>query len=278
MRVFYKIADLERFLEEGKLEGKTIGFVPTMGALHEGHISLVSKSKSLTDLTVVSIFVNPTQFNNQEDFEKYPIKTESDLKFLEENSCDAVFIPAKEEIYAPDYISPEINIGILEDVLEGKFRPGHFKGVIQVVYRLFQIVKPNKAFFGLKDYQQLAVIKKMTDEFKLPIEIVPCTTIREKDGLAMSSRNLRLNQVERLEALFIYETLILAKNLAVKYSPSETKKIIEDLYEESSLKLEYFEFIDGSSFEKLSNSWEENAVACVVAYVGEVRLIDNMQI
>jgi pantoate--beta-alanine ligase len=276
VEIFTKSIDLERFTSTSKIKGQTIGFVPTMGALHEGHISLLLESKKKCEISVVSIFVNPTQFNNPTDFKKYPIQIDQDLEFLKNNSCDVVFIPSKEEIYTESYSFPKIDIGFLGEVLEGKYRPGHFDGVMQVVYRLFELVKPDKAFFGLKDFQQLAVIKKMTDYFNLPIEIVACNTIREKDGLAMSSRNQRLKSGERLEALFIYESMLLSKNLASKFSPAEVKKIMEDLYANSSLKLEYFEIIDPIKFETLTLDWVENSTACIVAYVGEVRLIDNM--
>lgn len=278
LKIFNFIADIEQFIADIKALNQSIGFVPTMGALHQGHLSLVEKSKKENDITVVSIFINPTQFNSNSDFEKYPIKTDEDINLLKGIDCDVVFIPNKDEIYDSKYIFPEINIGLLDQIMEGKYRPGHFNGVMQVVYRLFEIVKPNKAYFGLKDFQQVAVIKKMTKHFVLPIEIIACTTIRENDGLAMSSRNLRLSNFQRIEALFIYESLILAKNLVQKVIPNELKKIMTELYAESSLKLEYFEIIDGNTFEILTNSWNENAIACVVAYVGEIRLIDNINL
>ncbi|MCE3295652.1 MAG: pantothenate synthetase [Crocinitomicaceae bacterium] len=247
-----------------------------MGALHEGHLSLIARSRKECGLTVASIFINPTQFNNSADFEKYPVRTEEDKKLLENAGCDVLFLPEKEEVYPPGYDGPRMDIGFLNEIMEGKFRPGHFEGVIEVVYRLFDIVKPNKAYFGLKDFQQVAVIRQMTAHFGLPVEIVPCTTIRETDGLALSSRNMRLNAGERQEALFIYHSLILARDLASKLSPAEIKAQIETLYARSSLRLEYVEIIDPKSFETLEQNWVEGAVACIVAYVGEVRLIDNM--
>lgn len=255
-----------------------IGFVPTMGVLHQGHASLIKRSKQESDFTVVSIFVNPTQFNNPDDFEKYPKTIEQDIELLESLDCEILFLPDKEEIYTLDYQLPEIDLGKLNTIMEGKFRPGHFDGVIQVVYRLFELIQPGKAFFGLKDFQQVAVIRKMTDYFNFPIEIIPCVTIREKDGLALSSRNVRLTQAQRVEALFIYESLILVQHLAYKMTPKELKKQIEDLYQESSLKLEYIEFVDSNSFEILDEKWTPEAVACVVAYVNDVRLIDNMSV
>lgn len=253
-----------------------MGFVPTMGALHEGHLSLIKRSRAECGLTVVSIFVNPTQFNNPADFEKYPIRTVEDTSLLESSGCDILFLPDTREIYPAGYESPKMDIGTLNEIMEGRFRPGHFEGVIEVVYRLFDIVKPNKAYFGLKDFQQVAVIRKMTAYFKLPVEIVPCVTVRESDGLALSSRNMRLTPGQRLEALFIYQSLILARNLSGKLSPAEVKAQIEALYAESSLRLEYIEIIDPQSFETLNANWATGAVACIVAYVGEIRLIDNM--
>ncbi|MGV3632059.1 MAG: pantoate--beta-alanine ligase [Bacteroidota bacterium] len=276
MKIFTKIIDIQAFISAQKADGKTVGFVPTMGALHEGHLSLIARSRSECDLTVASVFVNPTQFNNVTDFEKYPIRTEEDQALLEKSGCDILFLPDRKEIYPPGYESPKMDIGSLSEIMEGKFRPGHFEGVIEVVYRLFDIVKPHKAYFGLKDFQQVAVIRKMTAHFKLPVEIVPCTTIREAGGLALSSRNMRLSPGQRFEALFIYQSLVLAKNLAAKLSPAEVKQQVEAVYAGSSLRLEYIEIIDPQSFEILNNNWVEGAVACIVAYVGDVRLIDNM--
>ena len=278
MKIYTKNSEIKQAISELKDRNHLIGFVPTMGVLHQGHSSLIMKSKQECDSTVVSIFVNPTQFNNKNDFEKYPKTTEEDIALLESLGCDILFLPEKEEIYAPDYQAPKIDLGELNSIMEGKFRPGHFDGVIQVVYRLFDLVKPQKAYFGLKDFQQLAVIRKMTDHFNLPIEIIPCVTVREKDGLALSSRNVRLTEIQRVEALFIYESLILVQHLAHKMSPEELKEQIRNLYKESSLELEYIEFVDSESFEILEEKWSPNAVACIVAYVGEVRLIDNMRV
>jgi pantoate--beta-alanine ligase len=276
LKILRKTFEIEQIIADLKSKNQEIGFVPTMGALHDGHLSLVEKSVKENSVTIVSIFVNPTQFNNSDDYDKYPNTIDEDIKLLEKTNCDYVFLPTKGEIYTSEYVFPEINIGLLDQMMEGKHRPGHFKGVMQVVYRFFEIIRPNKAYFGLKDFQQVAVIKKMTDFFMLPIEIIACTTVREKDGLAMSSRNLRLSQGQRIEALFIYESLILAKNLSAKFSPQEVIKIINDLYKESSLKLEYFEIINPENFEVLRDNWHPNSIACIVAYVGEIRLIDNM--
>ena len=249
-----------------------------MGALHEGHISLVQKAKETCDVVVVSIFVNPTQFNNADDFAKYPITLDADSKLLEQVNCDLLFTPSKEIVYDDSYVMPEFDLGIYDEVLEGKFRPDHFSGVVQVVYRFFDLVKPDKAFFGLKDYQQVAVIKKMTRFFELPIEIVACPTIREKDGLAMSSRNTRLSASERKQALFINKSLKIAEALVSIMSPEEVKSHVTALYAKSVLKLEYFEIIHPVSFKKLTTNWVSGSIACVVAYSGEVRLIDNMSL
>lgn len=276
MKTIQTVSDLEAFISEKKNSNLVIGFVPTMGALHQGHGSLVERARLECDVVVVSIFVNPTQFNNSADFEKYPITVEKDLTYLASLQVDAVFLPNVKEVYPDTFQMPAYEIGNLDTLMEGKHRPGHFKGVVQVVYRLFDLVKPNKAYFGLKDFQQVAVIKNMTTYFNLPIEIIPCTTIREKDGLAMSSRNLRLSEGQRFEALFIYQTLNLAKALTEKLSPIALKKQLEELYAASSLRLEYVEIIDPLTFEVLTDKWVKGAVACIVAYVGEIRLIDNM--
>ncbi len=278
MKIFTKSNELTDFVLTQKAAGQTIGFVPTMGALHAGHASLVKQSLQESDLTIVSIFVNPTQFNNSSDFDKYPIKTEEDIQLLENVGCDVLFLPTLEEIYTPTYKSPSVDLGALDLIMEAKFRPGHFAGVMEVVYRFFEIIQPNKAYFGLKDFQQVAVIQKMTKLLGLTVEIVPCVTVREEDGLALSSRNLRLSPSQRFEALFIYQTLTLAKNLAEKLSPKELKLQLENLYLESSLKLEYVEIIDANNFETLNDTWSKDAIICIVAYVGEIRLIDNMHL
>lgn len=278
MKIFTKSNELTDFVLTQKASGQSIGFVPTMGALHAGHASLVKQSLQECTLTIVSIFVNPTQFNNSSDFDKYPIKTEEDTLLLENIGCDVLFLPSFEEIYTPTYKSPKIDLGELDLIMEAKYRPGHFAGVMEVVRRFFEIIQPNKAYFGLKDFQQVAVIQKMTQVLALDIEIIPCVTVREEDGLAMSSRNLRLSPAQRFEALFIYQTLILAKNLAEKLSPKEVKTQLENLYQESSLKLEYVEIIDAKNFEVLHDTWTNDSVICIVAYVGEIRLIDNMRL
>lgn len=277
VQVFTKVTGLQEYLESHKKQGKSVGFVPTMGALHEGHGSLVAKAKEENEIVVVSIFVNPTQFNNATDLEKYPRSVDKDSELLAKLGCDAVFIPSVEEIYPADFTLPEISLGLLDEVMEGHYRPGHFKGVIQVVYRLFQIVNPDRAYFGLKDFQQVAVIRYMTQFFKLPVEVIASPTLRENDGLALSSRNMRLSAEERQMAVHISKTLFKAKELSQTHSPAETKSLATAYFATSDMKLEYLEIVDPLTLQPLDQKWVPNAVACIVAYAGDVRLIDNME-
>lgn len=278
MQVFTEVNELKSFIKSHKYLDKTIGFVPTMGALHAGHGSLITKAKEANDLVVASIFVNPTQFNNASDLDKYPRSIDADCKVLSTLGCDAVFIPSVDEIYTEDFVLPPIDLGFLDQVMEGEHRPGHFQGVVQVVYRLFEIVTPTNAYFGLKDFQQVAVIRFMTTFFKLPIHIVAVPTLRESSGLAMSSRNLRLSSTQREEAVKISETLYFAKKCAENHTPEETKNATIDFFNQSNLKLEYFEIVDPISLIALTEDWVPNTVACIVAYCGEIRLIDNLQL
>lgn len=278
MHIARTASEVENILSLVKKNNQRIGFVPTMGALHQGHASLVQKAKLQNDFTVVSIFVNPTQFNNASDLENYPRTESADFTLLENLNVDLVFVPSVEEIYTSTFVLPSIDLGILDEVMEGKFRPGHFKGVVQVVYRLFEIVKPTRAYFGLKDLQQVAVIRYMTNYFKLPIEIVSVETLRENDGLAMSSRNMRLTKVQRDEAPVIYKILKHIKDNSNKYSPKEAKLYIQKEFEKTNFKLEYVEIVDVQTLSALEDAWVEGSVICVVAYAGEVRLIDNMTI
>lgn len=259
-------------------EGKSVGFVPTMGALHEGHMALVERAHQTCDVVVVSVFVNPTQFNNPADLDHYPRTPEKDATLLEQHGCDIAFFPSVEEVYPKDFHAPEVPLGRLDQVMEGEFRPGHFKGVVQVVYRLFSIVEPTKAFFGLKDFQQVSVIRFMTNYLQLPVEIVPCPTLRESSGLAMSSRNMRLSEQQREEAVVIYKTLSLAKSLSGTHTPDETKKRALELFSESSLQLEYFTIAHPDTLEELHDEWVNGATACIAAFCGEVRLIDNLKL
>ena len=278
MQVFTKANELQIFLNEQLLQKKSVGFVPTMGALHAGHGSLVTRAKSENDVVVVSIFVNPTQFNNSDDLIKYPRLIEKDSEYLTSLGCDIAFIPEVEEIYTNDYELPEISLGFLDETMEGFHRPGHFKGVVQVVYRLFQIVLPTRAYFGLKDFQQVAVIRFMSEKFGLPVEIIACPTLRENGGLAMSSRNMRLNEVQREESTHISKTLLFAAELSKTLSPSEVKLKAIEFFNQGNLELEYLEIVNPITLESLENEWVPNSIACIVAYLGDVRLIDNMEL
>lgn len=277
MTTVYTIKDLQKAVSISKNEGKAIGFVPTMGALHEGHISLVKKCCEQNDICVVSIFVNPTQFNNQADLEKYPRTIEQDTKILEKAGASIVFVPSVEEIY-PEPDTRQFDFGQLDKVMEGKFRPGHFNGVAQVVSRLFDIVKPDRAYFGEKDFQQLAIIRQMVRQCNIPVEIVPMPIRREESGLAMSSRNQRLNDEEKSEAVNIYRVLSESKKLNMHKAVEEIReKVIDDINKIGSLKVEYFEIVDGNTLQQITN-WSETdyAVGCITVFCGDVRLIDNI--
>jgi len=279
VKVYSTISELQDALNLLKKNGAKIGFVPTMGALHNGHISLVKESNNQCDITIVSIYVNPTQFNNSSDLEHYPRTLEQDLLLLEKEKCDIVFTPSNEEIYPNNFDKISLNLGQLAEIMEGKFRPGHFEGVVNVVYRLFDIVKPNKAFFGLKDFQQVAVIKYMVKELNLPVEIIPCPTLREDGGLAMSSRNLRLREQDKANALILFKTLDFAKSLTKQgRSPREVQKEAVKFFKASNLELEYFEIVDPLTLTSLENEWVNNSTACIVAYCNDVRLIDNLEL
>lgn len=277
MKIFEKTEQTQNHLNELRKKGKSIGFVPTMGALHDGHLALIKSAKKENDVVVCSIFVNPIQFNNPDDLKKYPNQIESDIKLLEAEDCDILFHPSVEEIY-PEPSSEQFDFGNLDKVLEGEFRPGHFNGVAVVVKKLFEIIEPIRAYFGLKDYQQLLIIHQLTKDNNIPVEIVPCLTIREEDGLAMSSRNKLLSASERNLSPIIYSTL---KSLKIQsgYTPiREIKESIEDEFKRSKqMKLEYFEIVDMYSLKPLKN-WSEskNVIALIAVYLGNVRLIDNI--
>jgi pantoate--beta-alanine ligase len=270
------IQELQNKLKERKSSG-TIGFVPTMGALHEGHLSLVDKAATENGTVVVSIFVNPTQFNDPKDLERYPRTLENDLEILKPRACDIVFAPNANEVY-PKTDTRKFNFGELESVMEGKHRSGHFNGVAQVVSKLFNMVKPDKAYFGLKDFQQLAIIKSMVKQMELPVQIIPCAIIREKNGLAMSSRNELLTTEQRKNAALLQKTLLNAKEQKGHKSVEEiTDWAIEIINKNPFLDVEYFEIVDDEQLQPIKN-WNENksVIACVAAFCGKVRLIDNI--
>ncbi|MDD4107769.1 MAG: pantoate--beta-alanine ligase [Prolixibacteraceae bacterium] len=268
-------AELKGALEKLR-EGGTVGIVPTMGALHTGHISLVNRAVSENSVVVVTIFVNPAQFNDPNDLKSYPRDLDSDLKLLEQTGCQLVFAPSGEEIYpVPD--TRRFDFGGLDKVMEGQYREGHFQGVGQIVSILFDLIKPDRAYFGMKDLQQLVIIKKLVNNLKLPVQIVPCETVREKNGLAMSSRNRLLSPEQRENASLIYKTLSEAGEQILNKSVSELKKwVIDTINGSSSLDVQYFEIVN---FENLLpvKSWEEcsEKVACIAVFCGQVRLIDN---
>lgn len=269
--------ELQAAILNAKSSGKSVGFVPTMGALHQGHISLVENAVSSCGFTVVSIFVNPTQFNNPDDLKKYPRTLENDLKLLEPLDVDVVFNPSVEEMY-PEKDERIFSFGALEMVMEGAFRPGHFNGVAQVVSKLFDMVLPDKAFFGEKDFQQLAIIKAMVREYNYPVEIVPCPTVREADGLAMSSRNTRLEPNKRASAVKISQALFKSKALSKTLSVNEVKDwVINYVNDDPELKVEYFDIVDAINLQSVS-CWgvDSEIVGCIAVFAGKIRLIDNI--
>jgi pantoate--beta-alanine ligase len=278
MEIFKQIAPLKSFLEEHRRAGKTIGLVPTMGALHPGHVALIKASKAQNQLTVCSIYINPTQFNNAVDLQKYPRTLELDTALLEKTGCDVVFCPDNEEMYRqPSILS--FDFGHLDKVMEGKFRPGHFSGVALVVAKLFNIVQPNQAYFGQKDWQQFAVISQLTEELRFGLTLHGVPTLREADGLAMSSRNLRLTETQRPRASVFYKALVDAKlRINRGESISSVKDLVKKMIEgEPEIKLEYFEVTDSKNLSVLENVGDsDKLIMCIAGYVGEVRLIDNM--
>ncbi len=281
MVIFNKIKKLTAQLEAVRQDNKKIGFVPTMGALHEGHLSLVNKAKKENDIVVVSIFVNPTQFNNPDDLKNYPRTPDEDQRMLKENNADIIFSPLIEEIYNPDNTKRNVlQLGIIADVMEGVHRPGHFAGVVQIVSKLFEIVKPQRAYFGEKDFQQLAIIRLMVIKIGFPVEIIACPTIREKNGLAMSSRNLKLSKEGLQDAVEISKALFFVKLNWKKHQPSEIKqKAIAIIEASGKLKVEYIEIADEETLQPIQN-WDQNKhIRCFAAvYCESVRLIDNIQL
>lgn len=278
MKVVNTIQKLQSLLQPLQQQGKKIGLVPTMGALHEGHASLVKKCVLENDVAVVSVFVNPTQFNDKKDLEKYPHTLDADCKLLESIGAAYVFAPEVSEIY-PEPDTRHFSYPPLDTVMEGRFRPGHFNGVCQIVSKLFYIVKPDRAYFGEKDYQQLAIIRRMVADLKLGIEIVGCPIVREKDGLALSSRNQRLSAQDRKTALGISQTLFASKDFASTHTVAGTLKFVEEsIGSKNGLRLEYFEIVDGVSLQPVQN-WNDSKsiVGCITVFCGEVRLIDNIK-
>lgn len=279
MFVFRQIKNLQEHLHSLPREN-TIGFVPTMGALHEGHLSLIEIAKQHCDCVVVSIFVNPTQFDKPEDLQRYPKTLSNDIELLKSSSCAVVFCPDAEEVYDGLVQRDQFSFAGLDLQMEGKFRPGHFEGVATVVNRLFAIVKPNKAFFGEKDFQQLQIIKKMVSTLNLPIDIVGCPIVRELDGLAMSSRNVLLSDAQRSKASLIYKTLSQVAVMSATTSVKELYSFVQNVFKEEALfQLEYFQIVDESTLNEIDRI--ESSVsnrAFIAVFAGNVRLIDNVKI
>lgn len=280
MKVFDKIVDLQNQLFEDRKKGKTVGLVPTMGALHEGHASLVKRSVKENGVTVVSVFVNPTQFNDKNDLKNYPRTLDADCKVLEECGADYVLAPSVEEMYpTPD--TRQFEYPPVSTVMEGAHRPGHFNGVCQVVSRLFYIAKPDRAYFGEKDWQQIAVVKAMVHHLQIPVEIVECEIVRDKDGLAKSSRNTLLSADERAIAPTIYKALKASVTYSKKHTLKETHdKVVKDINAVDGLDVEYFAIVDGNTLQDIEN-WEDSdyVVGCITVYCGKtpIRLIDHIK-
>ena len=280
MKVINKTSDLQAIIKQFKNNGKSIGLVPTMGALHKGHLSLVKNSISNNDITVVSIFVNPTQFNNQNDLASYPRMVDKDLELLQTVGCDVVFAPEADDIYSKSETDSrfEFDFEGLDKVMEGKFRPGHFNGVVQIVSKLFDLVRPDRAYFGEKDFQQLAIIRLMTRRYNLPIEIVPCPIVREDSGLAVSSRNSLLKDNEKQVAQHIYAVLNESRQFVPQTEVEELKQcVIAAIEQKPELKVEYFDIVDGHTLKSIGK-WDEYdyVVGCITVFCGNVRLIDNI--
>jgi pantoate--beta-alanine ligase len=276
LKIFTTKKELSDFLSELKKEKKIIGLVPTMGALHEGHVSLIELAKKHVDLVVCSIFVNPTQFNDPQDLEKYPRPIAEDKKKLEKAQCDVLFLPEVKEMYRESE-QWQMELGELENILEGKFRPNHYQGVTQIVKKLLDAVMPDKAFFGQKDIQQFLVIQTMVKKLGLTVRLVMCPIVRENDGLAMSSRNIHLSGIEHKQALALSKALQLTKENFSSKTIQELKTDAEKMLKESEgVKLEYFEISNATTLEPTFDKNSEQIVALVAAYVGNTRLIDNL--
>ncbi len=277
MHIINGIAELKSLVAQARAEKKSIGLVPTMGALHAGHVSLVKRCVAENDICVVSVFVNPTQFNDKSDLAAYPRTPEQDAALLKEAGCSIVFMPSVEEMY-PETDTRQFHFGALEQVMEGPYRPGHFNGVAQIVSKLFYAVEPDRAYFGEKDFQQVAIVRDMVRQLQLPVQIVSCPIVREKDGLALSSRNQRLTPEERKKAVLISKYLFESLNFATTKTLAETKSFVEENIKAVDIfRLDYFEIVDGNTLQPVQH-WNDSAyvVGCIAVYCGPVRLIDNI--
>ena len=279
MKIIHHIKDLLSEVNRLKQEGQSIGFVPTMGALHQGHKALVMRSVSENEYTVVSIFVNPTQFNNVKDLEKYPRNLDRDAQLLSAVGCDLIFAPEASDIYSSTELNSTFNFdfGGLDQVMEGRFRLGHFNGVVQIVSKLFQLVQPTKAYFGEKDFQQLAIIHRMVDILNFDVEVIDCEIVREESGLALSSRNERLTVEQHKKAIEISKVLFESRNFASQMSPKELIHwVVAEINAVEGLEVEYYDIVNSSSLQTI-DTWNEPSVGCIAVFCGEVRLIDNIR-
>ena len=278
MKVISTISELQQELSAQREAGKGIGFVPTMGALHQGHASLVKRSVAENDVTVVSVFVNPTQFNDKNDLKNYPRDLQADCQLLESIGADVVFAPEVEEMY-PEPDTRVFSFAPLDTVMEGGCRPGHFNGVAQIVSKLFYAVAPDKSYFGEKDFQQLAIIREMVRQLDIKVEIIGCPIVRESDGLALSSRNMLLSADERQRALTISRALFASVEYAAAHTLAETKSYVEDIINGTEgLQLEYFQIVDGNTLQEIKE-WSDSdyIVGCIALFCGKIRLIDNIK-
>ncbi len=279
MQVFQQISEIKTYISSQKQQHKTIGFVPTMGALHQGHISLINESKKVCDITVCSIFVNPTQFNNANDLTHYPRTPEVDRPLLEQAGCDVLYMPDVKDIY-PTTDTRQFNFGYIDTILEAEHRPGHYNGVGQVVSILLRGIEPNKAFFGSKDYQQVMIVKALVKLLKLPVEIISCPILREDDGLAMSSRNMLLTPEERKIASLVPKMMEGARDIAKQIGVSDAKLYIHnEVAQVPIMKLDYYEVCDTETLEPLTAlKPNQPAISLIAVFVGNIRLIDNWMI
>ncbi len=280
MRVFKDINLLKEFTLSNRIAGQTIGLVPTMGALHHGHMTLISNSLNRSGVTICSIYVNPTQFNNKSDLDNYPRPLDTDLEALEKSGCQSVFLPEDKDMYAMEP-KTSINFGPLETVMEGIHRPGHFNGVALIVSKLFHLVQPDHAYFGQKDWQQVAIIKQMVSDLSFPIEIIDIPIVREEDGLAMSSRNRRLTDENRKFAPELHQALLIVKE-SLEQSQGFQNSLeagVNHLNQFPKINIEYFEVVQSQTLQAPTLALgEESLSACIAAYLGEIRLIDNIKV
>ncbi|MBK6946775.1 MAG: pantoate--beta-alanine ligase [Haliscomenobacter sp.] len=278
MYLLKRARDLQQVLQTLRQEGKSVGFIPTMGALHPGHLSLVDRAKQENQFTVCSIFVNPTQFNDPKDLDLYPRTPGKDIRMLASVGAHLVFMPPPGEIYPPGLDTQlDVSFGLLDNVMEGEFRPGHFQGVAQVVKRFLDLIRPDALYLGQKDFQQVAILRHLVHQLHLPVRIVMCPTLRETDGLAMSSRNVRLSPELRKKASILFETLTATKDMLEDFHPEEIEHFAMGRLSIPGFKPEYFEIVDGNTLQPVDDASQTNfIVACTAIWAGNVRLIDNM--